>query len=234
VTASQLAKRIIDVVLALVILVLTFPALVVAAILLLVLEGRPVFYVSRRMVGVDRTIPIIKFRTMVRDARSPKYRLNERFMRDGYLDIPRTCEVYTPFGRLLERLQLVEVPQVFNVLFHGMSLIGNRPLPAENVRLLQRYAGWEGRFDSPAGISGIAQVVGKLRLHPHERLALECAYSNLYRRGNILRCDLLILFYTLKFIATSEGLSRDQAFRLLGVDSYEAAAAGASAAEAAM
>lgn len=212
----QIAKRIIDVTLASLILLLTFPALVIAALLILMLEGRPVFYVSRRLIGVGRSVPIIKFRTMVRDAKSPKYRLNERFMRDGYLDIPRTCEVYTPIGRLLERIQLVEVPQMLNVLLHGMSLIGNRPLPAENVRLLEKYDGWERRFDSPAGISGIAQVVGKLKLDPSDRLALECAYSDFYYSGNIVRCDLLILFYTVKFILTSNGLTPEQAFRMLG------------------
>jgi lipopolysaccharide/colanic/teichoic acid biosynthesis glycosyltransferase len=226
-TSNQAVKRIIDIVLASVILVLTLPFHVLAILLLLIFEGRPLFYVSRRMVGTNRSLPILKYRTMVRDAKSPRYRLNERFMRDGYLDIPRTCEVYTPIGRWLERTQLVEVPQMFNVLFHGMSLIGNRPLPEENVRLLKKYAGWERRFDSPAGISGIAQVVGKLRLHPHERMALECAYSELYQRGNIVRCDVLILLYTAKFILTSNGLSRDEAFRLVGLEARNVTAASA-------
>ena len=120
----------------------------------------------------DRTIPVFKFRTMVRDATSPKYRLAERYMRDGYLDIPLSCEVYTPLGRLLERLQIVELPQMLNVLFHGMSIIGNRPLPQDNVRCLQKHDGWEQRFDCPAGISGISQIVGKLNLRPEERLSL--------------------------------------------------------------
>lgn len=227
-TPHQLLKRTIDLVLATAILIVTAVPLAVAALLILILEGRPIFYISRRMVGVNRSIPIIKFRTMVRDAKSAKYRLNERFMRDGYLDIPRTCEVYTPIGRLLERTQLVEVPQMLNVLFHGMSLIGNRPLPAENLRLLGRYPGWQRRFDSPAGISGIAQVVGKLALQPEERLALECAYSDLYESGNIVACDLFILLCTLSFILTSKGLTREQAFRLVGVEDYEVAATAPS------
>ena len=188
----------------------------------------PLLYRQPRVGRGGSTFKIIKFRTMVRDAKSPRHRLNERFMRDGYLDIPRTCEVYTRIGRLLERTQLVEVPQMLNVLFNEMSLIGNRPLPAENVRLLKKHHGWQRRFDSPAGISGIAQVVGKLRLSPHERLALESAYSDLYQQGNIVRCDLSILFYTAKFILMSEGLTRDQAFRLVGIENYELAAAASA------
>jgi lipopolysaccharide/colanic/teichoic acid biosynthesis glycosyltransferase len=183
----------------------------------MVLEGRPIFYVSRRCVAPDRTIPILKFRTMVRDAKSPKYRLQERFMRDGFLDIPRTCDVYTPIGRILERLQIVELPQTLNVLFHGMSLIGNRPLPPENVRLLRQHPGWSERFDSPAGITGIAQVVGKMWLSPRHRLDLEAGYSRTYQNGNILKCDALILLATVRFILTSKGLSPAKAYALVGM-----------------
>ena len=136
-------------------------------------------------------------------------------MRDGYLDIPRTCEVYTRIGHWLERTQIVELPQMLNILFHGMSLIGNRPLPEENVKLLQRYENWSGRFKSPAGITGIAQVVGKMWLDPRDRLELEVSYSKLYQTGNVLWCDLCILCYTVLFVVTSRGLSPEKAFRLV-------------------
>ena len=153
---------------------------------------------------------------MVRDATSPKYRLRDRYMRDGYLDIPLDCEVYTPLGRLLERTQLVEVLQLFNILFHGMSLIGNRPLPLENIELLKRFKGWEARFDSPAGLTGLSQVVGKLNQSPAERLELESLYSSIYRskNGNILLCDLFIYYYTIRLLLFGTYLSHEQAKRL--------------------
>jgi lipopolysaccharide/colanic/teichoic acid biosynthesis glycosyltransferase len=134
-------KRAIDVSLASSILVLGSPVYLVTALLVLVLEGWPVFYISQRYMSPARAIPVYKFRTMVRDAAAPKFRLNERFMRRGYLDIPASCEVYTPIGRFLERTQIVELPQMLNVLLDGMSLIGNRPMPADNVRLLQQFEG---------------------------------------------------------------------------------------------
>jgi len=214
---AQLGKRFLDVVLATTILVASLPLLLLVSLLILILEGRPIFYVSRRHVTPTRAIPVIKFRSMVRDAASPKYRLAERFMRDGYLDIPRNCEVYTPIGRLLEYFQIVELPQMVNVIWHNMSLIGNRPLPEENLRLLKQYEGWTKRFDSPAGISGITQVVGKLGLQPAERLALEIAYSDCYQRRNILGCDLWIFLHTLRFVFFSKGISIERAFRLIGV-----------------
>lgn len=216
--ASCAVKRGLDILLAASILLVSSPVLALVALLILLLEGRPVIYVSRRQVSAGRTIPVYKFRTMVRDATSRKYRLKERFMRDGFLDVPRDCEVYTPIGRVLERLQIVELPQIVNVLFHGMSLIGNRPLPAENVRLLRRFKGWRERFDSPAGITGIAQVVGRLELTPAQRIELECAYSRVYREGNILWCDLRIFFYTLYVIVFSKGIPLEKAYRLVGIE----------------
>jgi lipopolysaccharide/colanic/teichoic acid biosynthesis glycosyltransferase len=212
---SQGLKRCLDIVFAVLILIATLPILLLVPLLILILEGRPVFYLSRRCVDGDRKIPILKFRTMVRDAKSPKYRLNERFMKDGFLDVPRNCEVYTPIGRILERLQIVELPQMFNVLFYGMSLIGNRPLPEDNVKLLKKFPNWQMRFQSPAGISGIAQVVGKLRLSAPQRLALEAAYSETYLHGKIVRCDLWILFYTVRFILTSNSPSPERAFQMM-------------------
>ena len=144
-----------------------------AAVLILLTEGRPIFYISTRYIGLHRSARIIKFRTMVRDANSPGYRLKERFMRNGYLDIPIDCEVYTSIGRILERLQIVEMLQLINVLLDGMSLVGNRPLPKENLDLLAQFPSWEQRFASPAGITGISQIVGKVNLGPAQRLALE-------------------------------------------------------------
>jgi len=114
---------------------------------------------------------------MVTDATSSKYQLEERFMREGYLDIPLSCEVYTPIGRFFERTQVVELLQLFNVLLGQMSFIGNRPLPLRNLEFLQKTGCWKARFDSPAGISGISQVVGKYGLSPASRSALFRQYG---------------------------------------------------------
>lgn len=214
-TAAQLLKRVIDIALALSLLLVTLPVLLLVALLILLLEGRPVFYCSRRHVTPTRSIRVFKFRTMVRDATDPKYRLKERFMRGGYLDIPRNCELYTPIGRFLERSQIVELPQLLNILFHGMSFIGNRPLPRENLELLSHYESWQKRFDSPAGISGIAQIVGKLSLQPEERLAMEVAYSELYQRGGVVWCDVMIVFHTLQVVVLGTNISRERAYQLL-------------------
>lgn len=211
----KLIKRAFDVLASLSGLLLLSPVLLLSMLAILVLEGRPVFYISRRHVAVDKVIPVLKFRTMVRDAKSTAYNLHGRFMQDGYLDIPVTCEVYTGIGRMLERSQLVEMLQLVNVLFHGMSLIGNRPLPADNVEQLKKFPEWQERFDSPAGITGISQVIGKFNLQPHDRLDIERLYSKVYQEGNVLKCDLEITFFTIRLIVFGKTISLDYARRML-------------------
>ena len=214
-TTYRIVKRLVDILFSSLLLIVLAPLLLAVFLLLLILEGRPVFYKSRRHIDVHKTIAVHKFRTMVKDAKSSKYDLHGRFMRAGYLDIPLSCEVFTPIGRFLERTQIVEIPQLVNVIAGQMSLIGNRPLPAENVELLKAHENWQSRFDSPAGISGIAQVVGKLNLAPAERLAFETSYSDVYRNGNILKCDWLIFLYTIRTVVSAGSLPRERAHRLL-------------------
>jgi lipopolysaccharide/colanic/teichoic acid biosynthesis glycosyltransferase len=211
----QLFKRTLDIVFSSLSMVLLFPLFLLVSVAIWLTEGFPVFYRSRRVVARNKAVPIIKFRTMVKDATSPKYRLEERFMRDGYLDIPLGCEVYTPIGRLLERTQVVELLQLFNVLLGQMSFIGNRPLPQRNLDLLGKTGVWETRFDCPAGISGISQVVGKYGLTPKERLDLETLYAKVYQNGNVIKSDVLIFFYTLRLILTGKPLSLEAGTTLL-------------------
>jgi lipopolysaccharide/colanic/teichoic acid biosynthesis glycosyltransferase len=157
---------------------------------------------------------------MVKNAKSDKYGLEYKYMKDGYLDIPLDSEVYTPIGRFLEKTQIVEVPQVFAVLFGKISFVGNRPLPIKNVELLKKKfpEKWERRFNSPAGITGISQVVGKLLLMPDQRIELECLYSKVYQEGNVLKADAYIFFSTIILLFLKDAVayrSYDSAKKML-------------------
>jgi len=202
-------KRIEDIVFSLFILIIFSPVLILFSIASLLLQGWPVFYISKRMVDLNKVISIVKFRTMVRDAKSEKYGLEKKYMKDGYLDIPLESEVYTPLGRILEKTQLVEVPQVFAVLFGKISFVGNRPLPEKNIELLKKKypIHWEDRFKAPAGITGIAQVVGKFQLTSDKRLELECLYSKVYEEGNVLKVDAYIFFSTVILLLLHESVA---------------------------
>jgi lipopolysaccharide/colanic/teichoic acid biosynthesis glycosyltransferase len=198
-------------------LALLLPLFILIYFLIKIIEGSPSLYVSKRLITPKKTITVYKFRTMVKDAKSPKYQLNELYMRGGFLDIPLESNVYTPIGRILERTQLVESLQLLNVVLGDMSIVGNRPLPQQNVELLMQFPNWQGRFDSPAGITGISQVVGKYGLQPTQRLGLERMYASIYSnpKGNLLLCDAYIIFYTLKLLTTKEYLGYADAICLL-------------------
>jgi len=192
-------KKIEDIIFSVSTLIIFLPIIIIIIILSFFIQGRPIFYISERIVGLQKKIHIIKFRTMVKDAKDPKWGLEEKYMKDGYLDIPIFSEVYTPFGRFLEKTQLVEILQVFQVLFNHMSFVGNRPLPENNVELLKkRFPNiWQERFKSPAGMTGITQVTGKFNLTSEQRLELESLYSKVYHEGNILKADAYIFFSTI-------------------------------------
>lgn len=212
---KNIIKRLLDVILASLLLIILLPLLFITALAIYIKEGIPIFYVSQRHISPTKKISVVKFRTMHHDAKSSKYNLNERFMRDGYLDIPLDCEVYTGIGKFLERSQIVEILQLYNVIFHGMSLIGNRPLPSDNLQQLSDLPNWGDRFLSPAGMTGITQIVGKHNLRPLERLELEILYSKVYLKGNVLICDVKIVWFTLKMIFLGKTISRDHAKKIL-------------------
>ena len=195
-------KRLLDVIFSIIVIVLFAPVLVLVCLFSMIIHGMPIFYISKRMVSEKKLIKIVKFRSMVKDAKSNKYNLDEKYMKNGYLDIPLTAEVFTPYGRFLENTQLVELPQVFAVLFGYISFVGNRPLPENNVDILRKEFpnDWQKRFDSPAGLTGISQVVGKLTLSPKQRLELEGLYSRVYHEGNIIKVDLYVIISTIKLI----------------------------------
>ena len=211
----QRVKRLFDVTFSVVVLVVSVPLVLIVMVVAFLAHGWPVFYISRRYVSPNRHVRIFKFRSMVKDAQSDRFDLAGRFMNQGYLDVPVDSEAYTWIGRILERTQLVELPQVLNVIFDGLSWVGNRALPSENLNLLGQFDGWEERFDSPCGLTGISQVVGKFNLEPIERITLERMYSRVYKNGNVLKCDVKIALATIWLILVNKSLSYDEAMELL-------------------
>lgn len=217
-TILQISKRLFDILISLCIFICFLPILFISALLILTSEGAPILYKSKRMASLNKYITVYKFRTMVVDAaKSEIYRLDERYMRNGYLDIPLDCEVYTPIGRLLERTQIVELLQLYNIFRNEMSIVGNRPLPASNIALLQNLPNWQSRFDSPSGITGISQIIGKYYLEPNKRLELEIMYSSIYNNpeGNIFLCDCIILLKTCALLFTHKYLDYEEGVALL-------------------
>ena len=209
-------KIVLDSLLVALIFILCIPVYVIVAFIIFITEGRPIFYKSKRHVSLTKSVSIIKFRSMVVDASSLKYDLQNNYLKEGFLNIPLEHEVYTPIGRFLERFQIVELPQLYNVIKNGMSIVGNRPLPLENIQQFEDNGlDYKKRFFSPSGLTGISQIVNKHNLTSKQRLNLENLYSKVYLEGNVWLLDLKIITYTALYIIFKKELSYDDAVLML-------------------
>lgn len=178
-------------------LIALFPLLLLLAGAILVLEGRPILYVSRRRLDRGPAQPILKYRTMRRDADRIANRDTVPIVATRFLNLPITSPLYTPIGRVIERLMLTEMPQLLHVLAGRMSVVGNRPLPDNVVASLRdEFPHVEGRFLTPGGLTGPVQLVGRDFLSDAQRLEIEIAYCNAVLRNYSPLLDLRILAFT--------------------------------------
>jgi lipopolysaccharide/colanic/teichoic acid biosynthesis glycosyltransferase len=173
---------------ALLLLVLS-PLLLAIALAVCVTSPGPVLYRQRRVGRHGRTFCFFKFRTMVIGADSQLPGLIDLNSGDGLLfkilDDPRV----TPVGRFLRRWSLDELPQLWNVLWGDMSLVGPRPLPVDP----HAFRGDERRrLKVKPGITGLWQISGRSELGWDETVRLDVRYVDQWS----LALDLSILLRT--------------------------------------
>lgn len=197
--AAPAVKRLTDVLLAALALVLAAPVLLLAMLLVRLRLGAPVFFTQERTGLGWRRFRIYKLRTMS-DARGPDGKLLSDSARCGRL------------GRALRRLSIDELPQLVNVLRGELSLVGPRPL-------LPRYDPWYTerealRFAVRPGITGLAQVSGRNGVPWDERLELDVRYVADWS----LLLDLRILGRTVGRVLTGSGVVVDPAARMPDLD----------------
>jgi exopolysaccharide biosynthesis polyprenyl glycosylphosphotransferase len=192
-------KRMLDLTVGSVALVLLAPLFAIVAVAIRIESGGPAIFTQLRA-GMDgRPFRMRKFRTMVVDAeeRLPQLVAFDT-LRDPMFKLPNDPRV-TRVGRWLRRWSLDELPQLFNLVRGDMSLVGPRP---EQVELVERYAP-EQRFRLVVkpGLTGPMQVYGRGRLTFDERLAVEREYiENLS-----LRRDLHLLALTVSAVVSGKG-----------------------------
>jgi exopolysaccharide biosynthesis polyprenyl glycosylphosphotransferase len=184
-------KRVFDLVVATLVLVITLPLFLLAGLAILLDSGLPIFFRQTRGGERARPFQMLKFRTMVRDAeaRLPDVvRLEELSAPMFKLKAdPRVTRV----GRALRRTSIDELPQLINVLRGEMSLVGPRP---EQLDLVERYAPeHQFRLQVKPGITGPMQVYGRGELTFDERLAVEREYVENLSLGRDLRIVLMTL-----------------------------------------
>lgn len=179
-------KRMLDIFMSLVLLIILSPVILLCLLVLLPGEGSPFFRQERPGKG-SRVFWVMKFRTM-----------NNHKGADGKL-LP-DAERLTRTGKILRKLSLDELPQLFNVLMGHMSLVGPRPLL---VRYLPLYSKEQARrHEVRPGITGMAQVKGRNLLDWEERFKLDVYYVDHISFG----LDLVIIWLTFIGVVKRDGI----------------------------
>ena len=196
-TGTQAAlKRAFDISLASVALVLSLPIQFVVGVLVGVTSPGPVLFRQQRVTRGNKLFTVYKFRTMDRDA--------DRIMDDRAVD--RTQPFFkggeapiTPVGRVLRSLSLDELPQLWNVVRGDMSLVGPRPLTAEQVWANPEMLG--PRHDVRTGLTGWWQVNGRSDVSAEEAIKQDLFYIENWS----LLLDLYIMLRTIGVLLTRKG-----------------------------
>lgn len=184
-------KRLLDIVLSGIALIILWPVLLITALLVKIKLGSPVIFCQERPGKDEKIFRLYKFRTM-RDAIDPK---TGEQLPDAYR--------LTPFGKKLRSLSLDELPELWNIFKGDMSIVGPRPLL---VRYLPRYnEEQKHRHDVRPGLTGWAQAHGRNLLSWEERFEHDVWYV----RNVSFLTDVKVIFLTVRCVFVREGISSE-------------------------
>jgi exopolysaccharide biosynthesis polyprenyl glycosylphosphotransferase len=196
--SSQIIKRTFDLVGSVAFIILTAPVVAVTAFAIKLDSPGPVFFRQERAGRHGKHFWIWKLRSMVEDAEDRREELMPLNQAEGFFkmaDDPRMTRV----GRVIRRLHIDEIPQLFNVARGDMSLIGPRPLPLEED---ERIVGWHRRrLDLKPGITGPWQILGSARVPLREMVNMDYQYVADWSLWN----DVRILLLTIGHVARRRG-----------------------------
>jgi len=196
---QRMVKRVFDVLICTIGLLFALPVMALISLAIMLEDGRPIFFLQKRVGENGRIFSMFKFRTMVKNAEDLQNQV-EKIDADGNVihklrNDPRVTRV----GKFLRRFSLDEVPQIFNILGGTMSLVGPRP---EMPYLVDKYQPWQRkRFAVPPGLTGWWQITGRsdkpMHLHTEDDLYYIQNYS--------LWLDIQILIRTVWVVLIGKG-----------------------------
>ncbi|WP_241525587.1 exopolysaccharide biosynthesis polyprenyl glycosylphosphotransferase [Pseudophaeobacter leonis] len=197
----RLIKRLFDVFFALAALALLWPVLLIAAVAIRLESSGPILFRQLRHGYNNRTIEILKFRSMYAEMADPMAR---QVVTSGD---PRVTRV----GRFLRRSSIDELPQLFNVLRGDLSLVGPRPhaveaMSSQQERFTKIVDGYSARHRLPPGITGWAQINGwRGGIDDPQKLTARFEHDLFYIENWSFWLDLKILFRTPLSLLSSKG-----------------------------
>ena len=183
----MIIKRVFDLLVAIPMLIILSPIMLLVAFLILVTDGRPILYTQERVTLNNKQMLLYKFRSMKKDAEKDT----------GAVWATENDPRVTELGRFLRKFWLDELPQLFNVIKGDMSLVGPRPeRPIFIEQFSKEIPDFQYRLSVKAGVTGLAQVLGKYATSPENKIKFDL----LYIKNSSLMFDIKILFETLKKI----------------------------------
>lgn len=210
-------KVVFDRILAAVGLLLVSPLLGLAALLILLDDGRPILYRPRRVGQQGREFSLLKLRTMTRDADTHVKELAHLNKGGPYMIRITNDPRVTRSGRVLRRLAIDELPQLWNVLRGDMSLVGPRPQSPDEVALYTAHE--RERLRSLPGITGLWQVSARAENDFARWVALDLEYQNTWSWWR----DLVIIARTPLAVARGTGAESGRPHLLGGRQTLEPA-----------
>lgn len=185
-------KRVFDIVLSLIAIIILSPIMVIVAIAIKATDRGPVLYKQCRLTKDGRKFMVLKFRSMRVDAE-----------KDGVarLSSGDKDDRITPIGKFIRKVRIDELPQLFNIFLGDMSIVGPRPeRPEIAEQYIKELPEFELRLQAKAGLTGYAQVYGKYNTTPYDKLQMDLMYI----ANPSLFEDIKIIFATIKILFMPE------------------------------
>jgi lipopolysaccharide/colanic/teichoic acid biosynthesis glycosyltransferase len=192
-------KRLFDLVVSAAVIVLLLPLWLLIALAIKLTSRGSILYRDRRIGLAEHEFGMLKFRTMYRDAAQQQQALETQNEAGGALFKIRDDPRVTPVGKLLRRFSLDEAPQVLNVLWGEMSLVGPRPLPVRDYGLLDEWH--RKRYLVLPGMTGLWQISGRSSLTFDDLVRLDFYYLENWS----VWLDITILAKTLPAVLSRRG-----------------------------
>ncbi|WP_461810494.1 sugar transferase [Faecalimonas sp.] len=197
---QRIAKKLLDMGLAIVLGILTSPIWIISAIAIKAYDGGKIFFKQKRATLNGRVFEVYKFRTM-------KENVENRSVTDD-------DDRITKPGKFLRKIRMDELPQLLNILKGDMSFVGPRPEMLENVNEYEKeLPEFRYRLRVKAGLTGYAQIAGKYNTTPKDKLIMDMMYIEQF---NILK-DIQLIFQTFIVLLKSDST---EAFKTSGSQEY--------------
>ncbi len=192
-------KRIFDIVVGVIAVIIASPVMLVIGIAIKVYDGGPVFFIQDRLTRNGEVFRIYKFRSMRVQGADEKKSITKK-----------NDDRITPVGHVIRKLHLDELPQVFNIIKGDMSFVGPRPEWTATTDLYsQHLPEFLFRLKVKAGLTGYAQVYGKYNTTPYDKLMLDLTYIEKYS----FWLDIKLMLLTVKTLFQKENTEGVEAWQ---------------------